>query len=208
MAQPGPDRNDEYLFYQTLVGTWPADSLNREELAEFRERIAAYMQKAIKEAKVHTSWVNPNDAYVRAVESFVAQALSAESGDEFMNDFSQFHRRIAYVGMLNSLAQTLLKMTAPGVPDFYQGTELWDLSLVDPDNRRPVDYAKRIEFLERTQAAGANRSRRSFARFAFPLARRRRQAVSDLPDIELSTRARGAVSTGQLCAALCRGEIP
>ena len=145
---PGPDRNDEYLFYQTLVGTWPAGSLNREELAELRQRIAAYMQKAIKEAKVHTSWVNPNDAYVRAVENFVAQTLSPESGDEFMNDFSQFHGRIAYAGMLNSLAQTLLKMTAPGVPDFYQGTELWDLSLVDPDNRRPVDYAKRRDFLD------------------------------------------------------------
>jgi (1->4)-alpha-D-glucan 1-alpha-D-glucosylmutase len=143
-----PDRNDEYLFYQTLVGTWPGGSPNREELAGFHRRIAAYMQKAIKEAKVHTSWVNPNEAYDHAVESFVAQALGHESSDSFVNDFSQFHARIAYAGMLNSLAQTLLKMTAPGVPDFYQGTELWDLSLVDPDNRRPVDYAKRRILLE------------------------------------------------------------
>jgi (1->4)-alpha-D-glucan 1-alpha-D-glucosylmutase len=155
-----PDPNDEYLLYQTLLGTWSVEALTPEKLADYRERIAAYMQKAIKEAKVHTSWVNPNDAYVRAVENFVTQTLSPESGDEFMNDFSQFHGRIAYVGMLNSLAQTLLKMTAPGVPDFYQGTELWDLSLVDPDNRRPVDYAKRRVFLnelkrgEQTDRAG------------------------------------------------------
>jgi (1->4)-alpha-D-glucan 1-alpha-D-glucosylmutase len=145
---PVPDRNDEYLFYQTLVGTWPGGALNREELAELRQRMAAYMQKANNEAKVHTSWVNPNEAFDRAVDHFVGQALGPESGAEFINDFSQFHGRIAYAGMLNSLSQTLLKMTAPGVPDFYQGTELWDLSLVDPDNRRPVDYAKRKRFLD------------------------------------------------------------
>ncbi len=145
---PVPDRNDEYLFYQTLVGTWPGGALGREELAELRQRMAAYMQKANNEAKVHTSWVNPNEAFNRAVDHFVAQALDPESGAEFINDFSQFHGRIAYAGMLNSLSQTLLKMTAPGVPDFYQGTELWDLSLVDPDNRRPVDYAKRKRFLD------------------------------------------------------------
>ncbi len=145
---PVPDRNDEYLFYQTLVGTWPGGALSREELTELRQRMAAYMQKANNEAKVHTSWVNPNEAFDRAVDHFVAQALGPESGAEFINDFSQFHRRVAYAGMLNSLSQTLLKMTAPGVPDFYQGTELWDLSLVDPDNRRPVDYAKRKRFLD------------------------------------------------------------
>ena len=143
-----PDRNDEYLFYQTLIGTWPGDSLDREELTGFRERIAAYMQKAIKEAKVHTSWVNPNEAYDRAVENFVREVLVPENSDGFLTDFSQFQRRTAFAGMLNSLAQTLLKMSVPGVPDFYQGTELWDLNLVDPDNRRPVDFVKRRNFLE------------------------------------------------------------
>ena len=143
-----PDRNDEYLFYQTLTGAWLGDSTDRDELAGFRERIAAYMQKAINEAKVHTSWVNPNEAYDRAVEKFAREVLVPDNGDGFLNDFSQFQQRLAFAGMLNSLAQTLLKMTAPGVPDFYQGTELWDLSLVDPDNRRPVDFAKRRILLE------------------------------------------------------------
>lgn len=143
-----PDRNDEYLFYQTLVGAWPGGSLDGAEFAGFRERIAAYMQKAIKEAKVHTSWVNPNEAYDRAVEKFVREVLAPENSDSFLNDFSQFQQGLAFAGMLNSLSQTLLKMTSPGVPDFYQGTELWDLNLVDPDNRRPVDFAKRRILLE------------------------------------------------------------
>jgi (1->4)-alpha-D-glucan 1-alpha-D-glucosylmutase len=152
-GQPAPDRNDEYLLYQTLVGAWPDGSLGREAWAAFRERIVAYMEKAIKEAKVHTSWVSPNETYDRAVQDFVRQVLTFEHAEDFLDDFSQFHSRVAYVGMLNSLAQTLLKMTAPGVPDFYQGTELWDLNLVDPDNRRPVDFAKRRMFLEHFKRA-------------------------------------------------------
>jgi (1->4)-alpha-D-glucan 1-alpha-D-glucosylmutase len=143
-----PDANDEYLFYQALCGAWPAAPPAAAEFHELRQRMAAYMQKAIKEAKVHTSWVNPNEAYVQAMEKFVAQVLDLESGDGFITDFSQLHGRIAYAGMLNSLSQTLLKITSPGVPDFYQGTELWDFSLVDPDNRRPVDFVKRGTFLE------------------------------------------------------------
>ncbi|HEY7557699.1 MAG TPA: malto-oligosyltrehalose synthase [Candidatus Binatia bacterium] len=143
-----PDRNDEYRFYQTLVGAWPAEPPTAAASDEFRQRIAAYMQKAIKEAKVHTSWVNPNEAYDDAVEKFVAQVLAPDNVDGFVDDFSQFHERIAYTGMLNSLSQTLLKIVSPGVPDFYQGTELWDFSLVDPDNRRPVDFAKRRILLE------------------------------------------------------------
>ncbi|MDZ4343903.1 MAG: malto-oligosyltrehalose synthase, partial [Candidatus Binatia bacterium] len=147
-GEAAPDRNDEYLFYQTLVGAWPGGGLDEKELAPFRDRIVAYMEKAIKEAKVHSSWVNPNEAYDRAVENFVRQVLSADSSDGFLTDFSQFHQRIAFAGMVNSLAQTLLKMTAPGVPDFYQGSELWDLRLVDPDNRRPVDFAKRRSMVD------------------------------------------------------------
>ena len=142
-----PDRNDEYLFYQTLIGAWPGMPRGEEELAWFRARIAAYMGKAIKEAKVHTSWVNPNEAYERAMEHFVHAALAAPANDEFLGDLEQFVQRVAPVGMVNSLAQTLLKTTAPGVPDFYQGTELWDLSLVDPDNRRPVDFPRRQNLL-------------------------------------------------------------
>ena len=147
-GEPAPDCNDEYRFYQTLVGAWPIGALDHEELVGFRERIATYMQKAIKEAKVHTSWVNPNEAYDRAVEDFVRQVLAVESDNGFMNDFNQFHSRIAYTGMLNGLSQTVLKMTSPGVPDFYQGTEFWDLSLVDPDNRRSVDFTQRRRRLD------------------------------------------------------------
>src|SRR5262245_6843716 len=147
-GEPAPDCNDEYLFYQTLVGAWPAGSCTAEEFADFRERIGAYMQKAIKEAKVHTSWVNPNEAYDHAVSKFVKEVLVANPDNSFSSDFVQFHRRVAYAGMLNSLSQTILKIASPGVPDFYQGTELWDFSLVDPDNRRPVDFSKRIKLLE------------------------------------------------------------
>jgi (1->4)-alpha-D-glucan 1-alpha-D-glucosylmutase len=143
-----PDRNDEYLFYQTLVGAWPAESFTPQEFADFRERIGTYMLKAVKEAKVHTSWVNPNEAYNHAVSKFVNEVLVAEPKNSFLSDFMYFHRRVAYSAMLNSLAQTILKIASPGVPDFYQGTELWDFSLVDPDNRRPVDFGKRMKLLE------------------------------------------------------------
>ena len=143
-----PDSNDEYLLYQALIGAWPVESCSAEEFADFRERMAAYMQKAIKEAKVHTSWVNPNEAYDQAVSKFVKEILVGDPENRFLTDFIHFHRRVAYPGMLNSLSQTLLKIASPGVPDFYQGTELWDFSLVDPDNRRPVDFGKRIKLLE------------------------------------------------------------
>lgn len=143
-----PDGNDEYLFYQALIGAWPPRCPSVDEMAELRERMATYMQKAIQEAKVHTSWVNPNEAYDRAVQDFVERVIDPGVNNEFIRDFTPFHERIAFAGMLNSLSQTVLKLMAPGVPDFYQGTELWDLNLVDPDNRRPVDFCKRKAFLE------------------------------------------------------------
>ncbi|MBI4318460.1 MAG: malto-oligosyltrehalose synthase [Chloroflexi bacterium] len=142
-----PDRNDEYLLYQTLLGTWPDGPLSLGEFARFRERIAAYMHKATKEAKVHTSWVNPNEAYDTAVQDFVHRLLKCEKDDPFVDDLVSFQRRVAYFGWYNALAQTLLKLTSPGVPDIYQGTELWDYGLVDPDNRRPVDYERRRSLL-------------------------------------------------------------
>jgi (1->4)-alpha-D-glucan 1-alpha-D-glucosylmutase len=150
---PVPDPNEEYLLYQTLVGSWPLDypapgiSLSAEELADFRRRITDYMQKAIKEAKVHTSWINPNVEYDDAVRDFVAKTLSIDESNPFLDDFRSFLRPIAYWGFLNSLAQLLLKLTSPGVPDTYQGSELWDLRLVDPDNRAPVDYQVRVRLL-------------------------------------------------------------
>jgi (1->4)-alpha-D-glucan 1-alpha-D-glucosylmutase len=142
-----PDANEEYLLYQTLVGTWPLPPLGEAERVEYAGRVQEYMQKALKEAKLHTSWINPNEKYERAVSGFVADVLDSRGGGEFLRDFDAFQRVTARAGMLNSLSQTLLKTTAPGVPDFYQGTELWAFTLVDPDNRRPVDYELRRSLL-------------------------------------------------------------
>jgi (1->4)-alpha-D-glucan 1-alpha-D-glucosylmutase len=143
-----PDRNDEYLFYQTLVGAWPPATDSEEAFAVFRERISAYMLKAAQEAKVHTSWVNPNEEYIAALKNFISLALEPGKKNLFLEDIRNFQRRIAYFGYWNSLAQILLKLTSPGVPDFYQGSELWDLNLVDPDNRRPVDFEHRQTLLQ------------------------------------------------------------
>jgi len=144
---PMPSRNDEYLLYQTLVGAWPADGPIGDELAAFRDRIARYMEKATREAKVNTSWINPNAAYDEAVQGFVRGILDPRRSRRFLDSLAAFARRVAFFGRFNSLTQTLVKLTAPGVPDIYQGCELWDLSLVDPDNRRPVDYDLRRRLL-------------------------------------------------------------
>jgi (1->4)-alpha-D-glucan 1-alpha-D-glucosylmutase len=141
-----PDRADEYLFYQAMVGAWPPGLKERPDRA-YVDRISAYMLKAVREAKVHTSWINPSEAYDRAVSQFVERALAGPNARTFIPLFVQFHERVARLGMVNSLAQALLKIASPGVPDFYQGTELWDLSLVDPDNRRPVDFDLRATWL-------------------------------------------------------------
>jgi (1->4)-alpha-D-glucan 1-alpha-D-glucosylmutase len=144
---PAPDRNDEYLLYQTLIGAWPLAPLSPDEAAAFTARMQQYMLKAAKEAKLRTSWINPSREYDEALTEFVARCLAPGPGNRFLADLTAFQAPIARLGMVNSLAQTLLKITAPGVPDFYQGTELWDFSLVDPDNRRPVDFARRQALL-------------------------------------------------------------
>jgi (1->4)-alpha-D-glucan 1-alpha-D-glucosylmutase len=146
-----PDGNEEYLLYQTLVGAWPLLPMDAAEHQQFVGRIERYMEKALKEAKLHTSWINPNDTYDQAVKQFVREILRPHNDNRFLADFRRFHRRVAEAGMWNSLAQVLLKMTVPGVPDFYQGTELWDFTLVDPDNRQPVDFRKRLVLLEELQ---------------------------------------------------------
>ncbi len=154
-GEPAPTRNDEYGFYQTLVGAWPAEPIGAPlpaaAPAEFVGRVKAFMRKATKESKTHTSWINPNGAYDSAVETYVDRVLSGPRAARFLASFVPFARRIARLGMTNSLAQLVLKIASPGVPDFYQGAEVWDLSLVDPDNRRPVDYAGRRAALERMQ---------------------------------------------------------
>lgn len=142
-----PDRNDEYLLYQTLLGAWPTGPLSREAVADLRERLVAYMHKAAKEAKVHTSWVNPNEEYEAAVERFVREILPDDIEDPFIQDLWRFQRRVSYFGSFSALSQVLLKLASPGVPDFYQGTEMWDLSLVDPDNRRAIDFGLRERLL-------------------------------------------------------------
>ena len=124
------------------------DDAQRED---FIKRVQSYMDKAVKEAKVHTSWMNVNEEHDRALSEFLATILT--KGTEFVADLAKFQARIARAGMLNSLSQTILKIAAPGVPDFYQGTELWALNLVDPDNRRPVDYARRCAMLTKIREA-------------------------------------------------------
>ena len=145
---PIPDANEEYLFYQTLIGVWPLAPINPKEREVFVKRIQEYMHKASKEAKLRTSWISPNRNHDEALAEFVRRVLEPRSNNSFPADFAKFHRTVAMAGMLNSLSQTTLKICSPGVPDFYQGSELWDDNLVDPDNRRPVDFARRRAILE------------------------------------------------------------
>jgi (1->4)-alpha-D-glucan 1-alpha-D-glucosylmutase len=139
-----PSLNEEYFLYQTLLGAWPFGTFSDTVRHQFLERIQAYAVKALREAKVNTSWLNPDEAYETSVTSFLSSVLSSNL---FLQDFLSFQKRLARYGMYNSLSQVLIKSLTPGVPDFYQGTELWDLSLVDPDNRKPVDYQFRQEQL-------------------------------------------------------------
>jgi (1->4)-alpha-D-glucan 1-alpha-D-glucosylmutase len=158
-----PDDNDEYLLYQTLVGAWPFGEVNDQVHQDLVGRVQAYMEKATREAKLNTSWINPNQAYDEGLKEFVATIL--RRGDNpFLDDFVRFHPPVARLGMVNSLAQTLVKLTSPGVPDVYQGQEIWDLSLVDPDNRRPVDFALRRSLLASLESSLEERERREVAR--------------------------------------------
>lgn len=143
-GQTVPDNNTEILLYQTLIGAWP---LQEDEVPAFKERLARYLIKAAREAKVHTHWLHPDTAYEDALLAFARSILEPAGDNRFLEDFMQFQRVIAYYGALGSLAQVLLKIASPGIPDFYQGTELWNFSLVDPDNRRPVDFKKRAALL-------------------------------------------------------------
>ncbi len=138
-----PTATREYMLYQTLLGAWPIEGADE----SFVERIQAYALKAVREAKQETSWLNPQAPYEDGLKRFVARILDDSMSGEFLESLSALARRVALLGALNSLSQLTLKATLPGVPDFYQGTEFWDLSLVDPDNRRPVDFAARVDAL-------------------------------------------------------------
>ena len=143
-----PDRNDEYFLYQTLVGAFP---FNEHEFPDFVDRVKAYVTKAVREAKVHTAWLRPDSDYENGYLAFVEAILANPDANQFLQAFRPFQQQVAEYGIFNSLSQVLLKNIAPGVPDLYQGNEFWDLSLVDPDNRRPVQYDHRVDALNYVQ---------------------------------------------------------
>jgi (1->4)-alpha-D-glucan 1-alpha-D-glucosylmutase len=157
--KPAPSPNDEYLLYQTLVGIWPSEPLtgksDENDWKTLRERVENYMLKAIREAKQNTSWINRNAEYETAVSSFVRALLTPGPKNRFLDDFVPFQKRIARIGVWNSLSQTLLKLTSPGVPDIYQGNEVWNLSLVDPDNRRPIDFVQIQQMFAKIQTSSS-----------------------------------------------------
>jgi len=157
-GRPAPGPNQEYLLYQILLGTWPPGALDEAALRSYADRIAAYMIKAAREAKSRTSWSDRSQEYEDALTQFVYALLEPREGNLFLSDIKTAQKRIARFGMLNSLSQTLCKFTSPGVPDIYQGNELLDFSLVDPDNRRPVDYAMRMRLLAELEAHGSPQS--------------------------------------------------
>jgi len=151
-----PDGNEEYLLYQTLLGTWPVQPSGVPEAiatAEYIERIQAYMGKALHEAKINTSWIQPNEEWDAAMRDFIGRILDSSPRNKFVPAFLPVVQEIAWLGAMNSLSQTLLKLTSPGVPDIYQGNEIWDYSLVDPDNRQPVDYRPRRAMLDALPAS-------------------------------------------------------
>lgn len=146
-----PSRNDEYLIYQTLLGAWPLETLDQNGIDTFQERLEQYLIKAMREAKVHTSWLNPDEEYEQATLRFLRALLHNPDRNAFLADFLPFQQRVSRFGLCNSLSALTWKLTAPGVPDVYQGNELWSFDLVDPDNRRPVDYGQRRTWLQELQ---------------------------------------------------------
>jgi (1->4)-alpha-D-glucan 1-alpha-D-glucosylmutase len=177
-----PDDNEEYFLYQTLVGVWPEDDGISPIDTGFIVRIQAYMTKALREAKVHSSWIHPESRYDEAVSRFIESILDRNLSPGFVTDLRDFGNQIHPVGRLNSLSQALLRCTAPGVPDIYQGSESWDYSLVDPDNRRPADYSLRKEMRERIEQQGADEPDRG-AEFA------RKELMSDSAKLFVTTKA-------------------
>lgn len=143
----GIDAVDEWMLYQTLIGVWPMQPPAAPALAELAQRLAAWQCKALREAKRRTDWVCPDQQYEQACAAFLRQILAERPGNAFLTALQTMVDEIALAGALNSLTQTMLRLTVPGVPDLYQGCELWDFSLVDPDNRRPVDFVARQRLL-------------------------------------------------------------
>jgi (1->4)-alpha-D-glucan 1-alpha-D-glucosylmutase len=151
-----PGAAAEAVLYQTLVGCWPPTLSPNDEagVKELAERVSVWQLKALREAKLRTSWFAPDEAYENACRDFLFDILAPQRRDGFLGELPAFVERIARTGAINSFQQTLLRLTSPGVPDLYQGTELWDFSLVDPDNRRPVDFEQRRAWLSEGEACG------------------------------------------------------
>ena len=147
-GQEVPGRNEEYLMYQNIMGAWPLNPMTGADYEIFKDRIKNYMLKAIREAKINSSWISPDNTYEEAVMAFIDVILSDSKKNRFLQEFRVFQKIVSHYGLFNSLSQTLFKIASPGIPDFYQGTEVMEFSLVDPDNRRPVDYPKRIGMLD------------------------------------------------------------
>ena len=159
-GKPCPDPREEYLLYQTLIGAWPLGATNGPPAESFIARVCAYMVKAVSEAKRNTSWIDRDPCYKETLSRYVASILSADNTSPFLGDFLEFQQKVARIGLIHSLSQTLLKLASPGASDIYQGNELWDFSMVDPDNRRPVDYALRSSMLQtmaKTLSTGGSR---------------------------------------------------
>lgn len=148
-GSPAPEAADEMVLYQTMLGAWPAE----DDAAAFGDRLCGAIVKAMREAKRRTQWGVPNEDYEQAMVDFIGRIIETGRRNPFLDDFLPFQARLARLGMINGLAQTLLKLTSPGMPDIYQGCELWQLALVDPDNRRPVDYDRRRRALESVRLA-------------------------------------------------------
>ncbi len=189
-----PDPNEEYLFYQTLLGAWPLDTT---DLPALTERMAGFLTKATREAKDNTSWLEPDRGYERALLAWIDAVLEPGVDNAFLDDFRRLQERVAWYGMLVSLAQIVLKTAAPGVPDFYQGSYLWDLSLVDPDNRRPVDFATRRRKLDELDRAAD-----------MPAAARARELLAQWADgrIKLSITRRTLAARRQSAALFAQGD--
>ena len=150
-----PTPNEEVIFYQAMLGMWPLQPFQELKRKELQSRLEGFFVKAAKEAKTDTSWLSPNEKHESALRQFVEAILSARENDPFISDFLRMHREVAFLGACNSCSQLLLKMTSPGVPDFYQGNELWNFRLTDPDNRQPVDFRARSSALENLRSQGA-----------------------------------------------------
>jgi (1->4)-alpha-D-glucan 1-alpha-D-glucosylmutase len=191
-----PDANEEYLIYQTLVGTWPFETPQGDERTEYCDRILQYLEKALREAKIHTSWMNPSEAHETAIRDFIT-SLFAPEHQAFLDDVTSFVSQIADAGFVNSLSQLLLKVTLPGMPDFYRGTELWDFNLVDPDNRRPVDYESRKHRLKSLWSAAEN---------DMPASARELAARWPDPDVKLWVTTSSLRCRRELCDVFALGE--